>query len=56
MIKSQNKKLINAGQQDIKECNCRKKESCRLEGTCRSEKTVQMYKNNNWSTAKNTRK
>ena len=40
IIKSHNKKLINAGQQNMKECNCRKKEECSLEGKSRSKNIV----------------
>ena len=36
IIKSHNKKLVNAENKQDKDFNCRKKEECLLEGKCRS--------------------
>ena len=40
IIKSHNKKPINAENKQTKDCNCRKKEECPLKGKCRSEDII----------------
>ena len=40
IIKSHNRKLVNAENKQTKDCNYRKKEECPLEGKCRFEDII----------------